>query len=284
MAIVINTNTISNKLLNNLEDASNAYKSAVEKLSTGIKINSAADDPSGFAIAKGLEVQTRGAAIASSNIDSGINLVKTAEGVLDVVQDNLMRIRDLALEAMNGTYSEKELKALESEAKARAQEIDRLSKNAKFNDFTVFDTSKTYSDYILIQVGTGAEQATNTIKIDKVFYGATMSSLCTALNSSTLAFSSTRSEMETLVGNIDKAIGNVTERITTAGYSMNRLETAKDALNVMSENILSAHSTIVDTDVARTSSEYTKQYIMQQTVTSLLTQANQMPSLAMSLI
>ena len=112
MAIVINTNTISNKLLNNLEDASNAYKSAVEKLSTGIKINSAADDPSGFAIAKGLEVQTRGAAIASSNIDSGINLVKTAEGVLDVVQDNLMRIRDLALEAMNGTYSEKELKAL----------------------------------------------------------------------------------------------------------------------------------------------------------------------------
>ena len=84
--------------------------------------------------------------------------------------------------------------------------------------------------------------------------------------------------------NLDKAIDNVTERITVAGFSMNRLETARSALDVMNENIISAHSTIVDTDVAATSSEYTKQYIMQQTVTSLLTQANQMPSLAMSLI
>ena len=284
MAIVINTNMASNKLIRQLNDAADAYQVAVEKLSTGININSAADNPAGFALAKGMEKFITGSAIASSNITSATNMVKAAEGVLDVIQDNLLRIRDLTLQAMNGTYSEKERDALEAEAKARAEEIDRLSKGAKFNDFTIFNTSKTSSDYVLVQVGTEADAATNTIKIQKLFYGATLSSLCTSLNSATFAFSENDSTMQTLITNLDKAIANATERITIAGYSLNRMEAAQSALDVMKENIISAHSNLVDTDVAETSSEYTKQYIMQQTVSSLLTQANQMPSLAMSLI
>ena len=285
MALVVNTNVLSMKVNNNLNRATNKAATAMERMSTGYKINSASDDAAGFMIAKGLETQISGSAIAENNAQNATSILQTAEGVLDTIQDNLLRMRDLTLQAMNGGYSETEIDALEAEAKARAEEIDRLAKGAKFNNFTIFDTGKTADESKLtLQVGTGAEAATNTIDVKDVFYGATLSCLNTALNSSSFAFSTTRSTMEDLLENIDTAITNASSRRATIGVSINRLDSAIDAMQVQAENLSSSRSRIVDADIAEESSEYTKQYILQQASASLLTQANQTPSLALSLI
>ena len=285
MALVVNTNVTSMKVNNNLNKATNAAATAMERMSTGLKINSASDDAAGFMIAKGLETQISGSTIAANNAQNGISLLQTAEGVLDTIQDNLLRMRDLTLQAMNGGYSDTEIDALEAEAQARAAEIDRLAKGAKFNNFQIFDQTKTAAaTKLTLQVGTGAEAATNTIDIANTLYGATLSCLNTSLNSATFAFSTTRSEMETLLNNIDSAVTNVSQRRGTIGVSINRLDSAIQAMQVQEENLSSSRSRIVDADIAEESSEYTKQYILQQASASLLQQANQTPSLALSLI
>ena len=105
MAIVVNTNVQSIQVQNNLNRVTDAMNTAMERMTTGSKINSAADDAAGLVISKGIEVQTRGTQVAKSNAQSGTNLLQTAEGNLSVMQDNFMRIRDLTLQAMNGSYA-----------------------------------------------------------------------------------------------------------------------------------------------------------------------------------
>ena len=127
MSVVINTNVDSIKIGNNLNRATSRAESAMERMSTGFKINRAADDAAGFMISKGLQTQISGSEVAMDNAQNAISILTTAEGVLDTIQDNLMRMRDLTLQAMNGGYSVAEVQALEAEAQARAQAPHHLS-------------------------------------------------------------------------------------------------------------------------------------------------------------
>ncbi|MBR1977313.1 flagellin FliC [bacterium] len=288
MALVVNTNVTALRTRNALNAATNGASQAMHRMSTGYKINSAGDNAAGFMISKGLQTQISGSDICVDNAQNGINILQTAEGTLDTIQDNLLRMRDLCLQSMNGGYSQTEIQALSDEAAARALEIDRIADSSKFNNFQIFDKTKTATaSKMLLQVGTGAAEATNTIGIENVFYGATLSCLTgdTSFGSTALTFAGKdRAGMEEILTKLDTAIQNASARRGQIGVSINRLESAIDAQTVQKENLTSSYSSLVDADIAEESAEYTKQYILQQATTSLLAQANQTPSLALSLI
>ena len=179
MAIVVNTNVQSIQVQNNLNRVTDAMNTAMERMTTGSKINHAADDAAGLVISKGIEVQTRGTTVAKSNAQSGTNLLQTAEGNLAVMQDNFMRIRDLTLQAMNGGQTDEQLVAMQEEAQARLAEIDRIATGAKFNTFDLFGgaTHDSADETVTLQIGTGSEGSTNTIEISDVFNDAHVSTL-----------------------------------------------------------------------------------------------------------
>ena len=287
MAIVVNTNIDSLRVQRNLNSASTNMSKAVERLTTGSKVNQAADDAAGFVIAKGLEAQQRGSVVAQNNAQTGINLLQTAEGNLDVIQDHLLRIRDLTLQAMNGGYSYDEVKAMEDEVLARTAEIDRISNGAKFNEFELFPTGG--ADDLVLQIGSNSDEATNTITVTGVFIEATTSVL-TGRTGNPIKFTDGVSdivdltEFRQILDDLDTGIKEISTRRGTIGAITNRLESAVEALDIQNENLLAAKSRIVDADIGEESSNYTKYQILQQASASLLVQANQSPSIALSLI
>ena len=286
MAIVVNTNVQSIQVQNNLNRVTDAMNTAMERMTTGSKINSAADDAAGLVISKGIEVQTRGTQVAKSNAQSGTNLLQTAEGNLSVMQDNFMRIRDLTLQAMNGGQTDEQLQAMQEEAQARLAEIDRIATGAKFNTFDLFggETHDGADEKVTLQIGTGSDSATNTIEISGVFNNAQVSAL-TGGGAFTSEFVGTDlTAMQDQLDKLDEAITEISTRRGTIGSTINRLDSAMDQLDTQYENLSAANSRITDADIATESSNYIKNQILQQASASLLTQANQQPNIALSLI
>ena len=290
MAIVVNTNIQSIKVQNNLNGVTDAMNTAMERMTTGLKINSAADDAAGLVISKGIEVQTRGSQVAKSNAQSGINLLQTAEGNLAVMQDNFMRIRDLTLQAMNGGQTEEQLAAMQEEATARLAEIDRIATGAKFNSFDLFGgaTHDSDAEEVTLQIGTGSETSTNTITISNVFNDAHVSTL-TGQAAFTSKFvdgtdPAQLTEMQAQLDQLDVAITEISSRRGTIGAVSNRLSSAMEQLDTQYENLSAANSRIKDADIATESSNYTQNSILQQASAALLVQANQQPNIALSLI
>ena len=286
MAIVVNTNIQSIKVQNNLNSVTDAMNKAMERMTTGLKINSAADDAAGLVISKGIEVQTRGTQVAKSNAQSGINLLQTAEGNLAVMQDNFMRIRDLTLQAMNGGQTEEQLAAMQEEATARLAEIDRIATGAKFNTFDLFGgaTHDGADEKVTLQIGTGSDSATNTLEISDVFNDAHVSTL-TGQAAFTSSFVGTDlAAMQDQLDQLDVAITEISSRRGTIGAVSNRLSSAMEQLDTQYENLSAANSRIKDADIATESSNYTQNSILQQASAALLVQANQQPNIALSLI
>ena len=286
MAIVVNTNVQSIQVQNNLNRVTDAMNTAMERMTTGSKINSAADDAAGLVISKGIEVQTRGTQVASDNAQSGVNLLQTAEGNLAVMQDNFMRIRDLTLQAMNGGQTDEQLQAMQEEATARLAEIDRIATGAKFNTFDLFggETRESDAESVTLQIGTGSDGATNTIEIADVFNDAHVSTLTGQATFTSSFVGTDLAEMQAQLDQLDTAITEISSRRGTIGSTINRLDSAMDQLDTQYENLSAANSRITDADIATESSNYIKNQILQQASASLLTQANQQPNIALSLI
>ncbi|GBF22707.1 flagellin [Candidatus Gastranaerophilus sp. (ex Termes propinquus)] len=305
MGIIINTNVDSLKVQRNLNVATTQASKAMERMTTGLKINTAADDAAGLVISKGITTQQRGSEVAIKNAQNGINLLQTAEGNLDQIQNHLLAIHDLTLQAMNGGYSVEEVKAIENEVKARADEIDRLADGAKFNEFALFekDTTKRPADFeLVLQVGSDSDKSTNTISIKDVFKESTMSALtgkgtnANGVGSQSIAFTTGTGAaekvidragaggFEAILDKIKDGIKEISTRRGDIGAAAVRLNAAVDNLNVQNENLQAANSRIKDADIAKESSEFTNKSILQQAGASLLVQANQAPSIALSLI
>ena len=290
MAIVVNTNIQSLQVQTNLNNVSDAMNKAMERMTTGLKINSAADDAAGLVISKGIETQTRGSQVAKSNAQSGVNLMETAEGNLAVMQDNFMRIRDLTLQAMNGGQTTDQLQALQDEATARLAEIDRIATGAKFNTFDLFGgaTHDSDAEEVTLQIGTGSDDAVDTITISDVFNDAHVSTL-TGTGAFTSKFvdgadPAALADMQDQLDAIDAAIAEISSRRGTIGAVTNRLDSVMSQLDTQYQNLSAANSRIVDADIATESSNYTKNSILQQASAALLVQANQQPNIALSLI
>ena len=281
MALVVNTNVTSNIVQRNLSSANSSVNTSIERLSTGFKINRSADDAAGLAIAQGFKSQSSGTLVAKDNTQHGINLLQTAEGDLNVIQDNLQRIRDLTVQAANGTYSTSEKAMLASEVKARIAEIDRLANVSEFSSIKLLDGT---TSSMVLQVGANSG-ANDQLDISKAVIKATSTALCAKLTSDDVdtAFKKSATANEYLE-EIDKAINKVSAARADIGAFQNRLTSTLNSLDVRYENMASSLSTIQDTDVASEAANLTKSQILQNVSVSLLAQANQNPSIALNLI
>lgn len=276
MAIIVNTNISALKTQKNLASATNSLNQALERMSTGLKINSAGDDAAGMFVATNLETQIRGSKIAQSNVATGINVLRTVEGSLDVINENLMRIRDLAVQASNGIYDTASMNAMRDEINARAEEIKRIQAVSKFNGIALFGGTLA-TNGLRLQVGANSDENANAIKVDKKVFAAIGD-----VGQGTADF--TVAKAVTLIGSADTQLKAVATSKASIGAIQNRLASAQDSLITTIENASAAKSTIMDADIAEESANYTKAQILQQTSATLLVQANQLPSLAINLI
>ena len=304
MAIIVNTNITALKTQKNLNNATNSMNQALERMSTGYKINSAKDDAAGLYVATGLDVQIRGSKAAQSNAATGINVLQTVEGDLDNILDNLQRIRDLAVQAANSIYDEDAMSAMQQEAQARVDEIKRISLASNFNGLELLSgESNLQRDGLRLQVGANADKDANSILIDAEIFSATnattlgmtanisqISGASALINENTTVASGLEAAFKaattasTYIAVLDTAIDTISSRKSTIGAVMNRLEAAETSLVTTIENATAAKSTIMDADIAEESAEYTKNQILQQTSSALLVQANALPQIAIQLV
>ena len=282
MAVIINTNMDSIKVQNILSDSTSALSKAMERMSTGLKVNSAKDDAAGTVISARMQVQLNGNEIAQKNVQNGNAMLSTAEGNLDVIQDNLSRIRDLTLQAKNGTYSSEEIQAMQDEVAQRIAEIDRVSTSSKYSQLNLFEDADLQANGVTFQVGANADDD-NTISVENTVFESVKFEELTGVADFDLTTMSAAT-FKTAVENLDTGIDNVTSRKSLIGSAQNRLESALDTLTTQYENLSSAKSIITDADIAAEASSFTQQQILQQVSTSLLTQANQAPAIALSLV
>ncbi len=279
MAITVNTNIPSLRAQHSLSKATAAVNAAMERMTTGYRINSSQDDAAGLAVATNLAYKANSYAVAQNNAQMGQSMLDTTEGVLEVIKENLTRVRDLTEQAANGTYGSDALSAINAEIAARLNEIDRVSDSADFNGKMLLDGS--ISSDIELQVGIGKTGSNSTITVSsKIFADADS----TALLGSAFTPFTNDSDARAFLEHIDIAIDSVTTRKTTIGGLQSRISSAMDTAQVMQTNLTAAASLIQDADVAQESSNYIKQQILQQTSASLLATANQASSIALNLI
>ena len=283
MAITVNTNIPSLTAQKSMNNATTRMNTAMERMTTGLKINSSKDDAAGMAVANKMNYKIGSLGVAQDNAQMGVSMLDTAEGVLGVINDNLTRIRDLTEQAANGTYGDDAMKAIQTEVQARVNEITRLANSSEFNAKTLFDGS--IANGIKLQVGITKDTDKSTIELDaKLFADAKASTILgnkvKTLNNVYDSDEHARAFLE----DIDKALADITDRTTQIGGYQQRISSAMEAAGVMQTNLTSAKSLIEDADIAEESSNYIKQQILQQTSASLLATANQAPSIALNLV
>ena len=246
---------------------SSAQSKSTEKLSSGYKVNRAADDAAGLAISEKMRRQIRGLTQASLNAQDGISAVQTAEGALNEVHDMLQRMNELAVKAANGTNQSEDQSYIQSEVDALVDEIDRVSTTTTFNERNLLDGS--WSDGIALQVGAeGTSQNTISVTINE------MSSSGISVNGLKSSGVSCQSNAQNAISTIKAAIKAVNEQRSDLGAIQNRLEhTIKNLDNVL-ENTTAADSQIRDTDMASEMVKYSNNQILAQAGQAMLAQSN----------
>lgn len=275
---VINTNLLSLTTQNNLSKAQSSLGTAIERLSSGMRINSAKDDAAGQAIANRMTSQVKGMTQAARNANDGISLVQTAEGNLNEINTNLQRIRELSLQAANDTNGTTDLASVQTEITQRLSEIDRIAGGASFNGKNLLNGSVTTG--LNIQVGA------NTTSNDTIVIGS--DSLINASSGSLSAGLSTaitdHSTAQAVVSAADAAIAKIDTARSNMGAIQNRFESTINNLNNSITNLSAAQSRIRDADYATEVSNMSRAQILQQAGTSVLSQANQVPQAMLSLL
>lgn len=268
---VINTNLMSLTTQNNLNKSQSSLGTAIERLSSGLRINSAKDDAAGQAIANRMTAQIKGMTQAARNANDGISMAQTAEGSLNEINSNLQRVRELAVQASNGTNSASDLSSLQDEVKARLAEINRVAGKTDFNGIKLLDGT---AGKVKIQVGVNDG---DTIDLD--LSGAKADTTTLGVNAIDLT-AMTATDLDT----IDKAIAKVDTARSGLGAVQNRFTSAINNLNNTSNNLSAAQSRIQDADYATEVSNMSRAQILQQAGTSVLSQANQVPQTVLSLL
>ena len=251
----------------------NGLQKSTEKLSSGYKINRAADDAAGLAISEKMRNQIRGLNKASDNAQDGISLVQTAEGALNEVHSMLQRMSELAVQSANGTNQTTDREAIDLEVQQLKSEITRVSTTTQFNKMNILDGTQ-FGGGKKLQVGANAKQVI-TVKI---------TSLTTVISDATNVDVKTADTAQTAISNIQKAITKLSTQRSTLGAVQNRLEHTVANLDNISENTQASESRIRDTDMAEEMVSYSKNNILQQAGQSMLAQANQANQGVLSLL
>lgn len=283
---VVNTNVNASIAQNALVRNERSMNTAMERLSTGQRINSAADDAAGLAIGSRMTSQIRGLDVGIRNANDAISMVATADGALIEVTNMLQRMRELALQASNGTTTSADRSYLSSEYANLLAEIDRIAENTQWNGNTILNHITTASSTFKYQVGANGGQ---TIAVDFGNMTDTVSGVFTEIKASHSVITSTTTASAITQGTsavvaIDSAITAVNSQRATFGAAMNQLTYAVDNLSNVKVNSEAARSRIADTDYAVETSELARTQIIQQAGTAMLAQANQMPQTVLSLL
>ena len=281
MSITVNTNVTSLVGQKNLTKTNTSLSKTLEHLSTGYKINHAADDAAGLAISEGFNAQVKGTKTAYTNTQHGINYIQTADGDLGVIQETLQRVRELSVQAANGIYSTGERNMIADEVKARLEEITRIAQNSTFSGMHLLDGSVTD---VTLQVGANSG-VTNRLTISDALVRMTATALNAQFSNENVDINfATGAAASGFIAFVDEALTTISAKRGQLGAYQNRLETTLDSLSVREENLSASLSTIRDADVAQETSNLTKLQILQQASSAVLTQANSLPQIALSLL
>ena len=270
MAQVINTNALSLIAQNNLNKSQSSLGTAIQRLSSGLRINSAKDDAAGQAISNRFTSNINGLTQASRNANDGISLAQTTEGALNEVNDNLQNIRRLTVQAKNGTNSDSDRKSIQDEITQRLAEIDRISSQTEFNGVAVLKTDQSLN----IQVGANDNQSI-TIELKKMD--------STKLGMDKFDVSKT-TDKDTLLDTVDKALSQVDSLRSSLGAAQNRFDSVINNLDSTVNNLSQSRSRIQDADFATEVSNMSRANILQSAGTAVLSQANQVPQNVLSLL
>ncbi|ELN9580787.1 flagellin [Enterobacter roggenkampii] len=298
---VINTNTLSLMTQNNLSKSQSSLGTAIERLSSGLRINSAKDDAAGQAIANRFTSNINGLTVAARNANDGISLAQTAEGALSEINNNLQRIRDLTVQAQNSSNSASDIDSIQAEVNQRMEEVNRVTTQTDFNGIKVLNTGSGTSSYSFqvgskdsetISIGLSSSNAFNLYNAT----GATFTTTGQTINGN--ARTTAAEGFDVLSGtvnatggvdggplaDIDAAIKSVDNQRSLLGASQNRFESTITNLNNTVNNLSAARSRIQDSDYATEVSNMSRAQILQQAGSSVLAQANQVPQTMLSLL
>ncbi|GAB2901505.1 flagellin [Microvirgula curvata] len=273
MALYVNTNISSLNAQRNLTTSGSALATSLQRLSSGLRVNSAKDDAAGLAIASGMDSQVRGSNQAIRNANDGISLAQTAEGALSQIQENTQRMRELTVQASNSTVSTTNLKQIKKEMDALGAENKRLVSSTKFNGQTLFSSASAKS--FNFQVGANSS-ANDQIKVTIAKLAFSQAASAATLSSNTNA--------RALLTKFDNDLKTLANARADLGATQNRFSAVVSNLQNYVENISASKSRIVDADFASETATMTRNQIIQQAGTAMLSQANQLPQTALSLL
>ena len=297
MSIYVNTNAQSVFAQRALSQNTNGLQKNIERLSTGLRINRAADDAAGLSISEKLTSRIRGLEKAEQNIGDGISMLQTAEGALSVINDNLQRIRELAVQAGNGTNSENELAAIQREVNSRVTAISDITTATKFNGIALIDGGGTGFGNKTVQSGADNGQTTTITfstmdtRVNSTAGGANTiaEGSAVALNAYNVGSTSVASASGAVVAtgdldDLDAFIANVSRMRSVLGAEQNSLESKLEYLGVAKENAMSSRSRVLDAYISKESSGFVRNQILQQSSAAMLSQANSSPQIALNLL
>jgi len=274
MALTVNTNVASLNAQRNLATNQSSLSTVFQRLSSGLRVNSAKDDAAGLAVAEGLSSLVRGNNVALRNANDGISVGQTADGALGQIANNLQRIREIAVQSANGTISDTQRTYLQKEVTQLTDEITRVISGTDFNGTKLLDGT---SSTINIQVGSGSAST------DSISVGLANLSQLNSNISGTIDVTST-SNATTALGQIDSDLSAVIGSRADFGAVQNRFDAVIANLQTYTESLTAARGRIVDADFATETASLTRGQILQQASTAILAQANALPQNALTLL
>jgi flagellin len=259
MGLTVNTNLEAMNAARNLNLTENMLSTSMQRLSSGLRINSSSDDVAGFAISERMQGQVNGLNQATQNIADAVSLAQTGQGALNDIVGMLQRIRSLAVEYANGTTSEEDKEAIETEAEQLTQEIERVTETTTFNGVELLNGGESFK----FQVGANEGE---TVEVETIEIGGAAKASVTEIKS------------------VDEAINEVTKAAGAFGAAQNRIQYTEANLEVYSQNLSSAVSGLKDVNMATEMTNFTKEQVLQQAGVAILAQANHLPEAVLKLL
>ncbi|HEU6456413.1 MAG TPA: flagellin [Roseateles sp.] len=287
MASIINTNLLSLNAQRNTAASQSSLATSLQRLSSGLRVNSAKDDAAGLAISERLNAQVRGSNVAIRNANDGISLSQTAEGALSKVNDSLQRMRELAVQSRNATNTSADKDSLDKEFGELSKEIQRVLGGTTFNGRAILATADAGTQTFQVGANTTSNDRIDVVTTDMTT-DATITAVAgtdnTGAGRAVIDNTATGATIDSVIDNIDKAINTVSSQRATLGAAQNRMDQVISNLQISVENQSAAKSRITDADFAQETANLSRANILQQAGNAMIAQANQIPSQVLSLL
>ncbi len=283
MALIVNTNIASLNAQRNLAGNQSALTTSLQRLSSGLRVNSAKDDAAGLAVAQNFTAQIRGNEQAERNAADGISLGQTAEGAIGQIANNIQRIRELAVQSANGTISNSNRSSLQKEVDQLTQEISRISQTTTFGGTNLLSGASTLTFQVGSDGAANNQVSVTTTNLAQAGSAGLFTYNATLTNTGTVDIT-TQGGASAALANLDSDITQTSNLRSTFGSVQNRFEAVVSNLQNYVENITAARSRIMDADFAAETAKLTRSQILQQAGTAILAQANTLPQSALTLL